>query len=58
VVVLKRGISTGKIIKNGLSVLKEKICYKMVYYTLGYRQKSRWKVRNHADKKPTFLKGD
>jgi len=29
------GPRTGKIIKNGLVVLKEeKICYKMVYYTL------------------------
>jgi len=41
---------TDKIIKNGLSVLKEeKICYKIVYYTLCLdsvnRQKSHWKVR-------------
>jgi len=41
---------TGKIIKNGLSVLKEeKICYKMECYTLCLgsvdRQKSLWKVR-------------
>jgi len=28
---------TGKIIKNGLDVFEEKICHKMVYYTLYLR---------------------
>jgi len=37
---------TAKIIKNDLCVLKEeKICYKMVYYTLHLFKKSCFKVR-------------
>jgi len=39
---------------------EEKICYKMVDYTLCLdsvnREKLRWKVRIYADEKSTFLK--
>jgi len=40
---------------------EEKICNKIVYYTLhldkANRQESCWKVRNWAGEKPTFQKG-